>query len=160
MKKSISLLIICILAILLSGTLDNIWTKTAKSQSSPEQVEAILPRDIPWRDNLSIPGIETANVIGDPGNAELYVLRSKIAAKTMLPAHTHPDDRLTTVLTGVMYYGTGAKFSQANIQSYPSGSIVYTPAGTPHFLWAKDEETILQQTGMGPTEIEFIDRNE
>jgi len=123
--------------------------------SSPAQVQTIVPEDIPWEDNLSLEGIQTAKVIGDPGSPELYVLLNKMSEKTILPAHTHPDNRVTTVLSGVIYYGTG-EFNPKTAKSYPAGSIIYTPAQTPHYLWAKDGETIVQQTGIGATEIDFL----
>jgi len=123
--------------------------------SPPTQVKTVLLEDVEWEDNLDLEGIQTAKVIGNPGNAELYVLLSKMSQDAVLPAHTHPDDRLTTVLSGVMYYGTG-EFNPKAAKSYPAGSIIYTQAQTPHYMWAKDGETIMQQTGMGATEIDFL----
>ena len=72
-----------------------------------------------------------------------------------LAQNIHPDDRITTVISGVMYHGIGEENDPNNIQSYPAGSVVYTPAGTPHYMWAKDGQTVMQETGIGPTGIEF-----
>ena len=124
--------------------------------NSITQVKTILPEDVMWEDNLSLSGIQTAKVIGNPGNAELYVLLNKMSEKAVLPAHTHPDNRVTTVLSGVIYYGTG-EFNPETAKPYPTGSIIYTPAQTPHYLWAKDGETVIQQTGIGATEIDFLE---
>lgn len=79
-----------------------------------------------------------------------------MAAGVRFPAHTHPDARLTTVVSGVMYYGVGRRFGEVELKPYPAGSVVYTPAGTPHVMWAKDGETVMQETGYGPTGLEFI----
>ena len=65
------------------------------------------------------------------------------------------SDRITTVISGVMYYGVGGQSDLNSIQSYPAGSVVYTPAGTTHYIWAKDGEIVMQETGRGPTGIEF-----
>ncbi len=35
-------------------------------------------------------------------------------------------------------------------------SVVYTPAGVPHFMLAQDSETVVQETGFGPTGLRFI----
>lgn len=137
----------------------NVVKTPAVKSSVPKQVKGFLPGELPWEDNLNKDGIQTAIAIGNPSNAELYVLFNKMAPQTLLSAHTHPDDRITTVISGVMYYGTGKKFEPTKVKSYPTGSVVYTPAGASHFIWAKDGETIIQQTGIGPTEIEFLDQN-
>ena len=134
--------------------------QVVKSQStSSKKVQGILPSELQWQDNLSIDGIQTAFAIGNPANSEFYVLFNKVASKTILPAHNHPDDRLTTVISGTIYYGMGEKFDLANMKSYPEGSIIATPAGTPHYLGTKDKEATIQQTGIGPTEIEFLTLN-
>ena len=132
-------------------------SQIAKAKPSLTKVETILPEDVPWENNLDLAGVETAKVIGNPGNAELYVLLNKMQKGAVLPAHTHPDNRVTTVLSGQIYYGTGNKFERANVKPYPAGSIIYTPANTPHYLWAKNRETVMQQTGIGPTEIDFLE---
>ena len=153
-KQVVRLLTSSICLITLLGIL--VTNPIVKAQSnSATQVKTILLEDVRWEDNLKLPGIQTAKVIGNPGNPELYVLLNKMSAATILPAHTHPDNRVTTVLSGVVYYGTG-KFDSKTAKSYPAGAIIYTPAQTPHYLWAKDEETILQQTGIGATEIDFL----
>ena len=138
-----------LLAIFITGQI-------VEAKPNPTQIQTILPEDVRWEDNLSLEGIQTATVIGNPGNAELYVLLSKMSEGAILPTHTHPDDRITTVLSGVMYYGAG-EFNPETAKSYPAGSIVYTPAKTPHYMYAKDGETIMQQTGVGATEIDFLE---
>ena len=132
----------------------------AKSQPSlSKQVQGILPSELQWEDNLDMDGIKTAIAIGNPANPELYVLFNEVASRKVFPAHTHPDDRLTTVISGTMYYGIGEKYDSAKLKPYPVGSIISTPAGIPHFLGTKDEATVIQQTGFGPTEIEFLTSN-
>ena len=153
-KQRAGLLMGCICLGILCGVLFGDRIVTAKPNDST-QVQ-ILTEDIPWSDNLDLAGIKTAIVLGDPGDAELYVLLSKMSQETVLPVHTHPDDRVTTVLSGVMYYGMG-EFDPETAKPYEAGSIVYTPANTPHYLWAKDGETVMQQTGVGPTEIDFLE---
>lgn len=110
---------------------------------------------VEWRTNPNIAGIQSAIVVGDPASANLYAMLGKMDAGTVFPAHVHPDNRITTVVFGVMYYGVGEQFDPNNATAYPAGSIIYTAAGTPHFMWSKDGEAIAQETGFGPTGIAF-----
>lgn len=123
---------------------------------SAVESQAVVPDNIQWNPNSDIVGVESAIAIGDPAGSELYVLLGKMDEGTVFPAHVHPDNRITTVLSGVMYYGTGAQFEPDNAQSYPTGSVVYTPAGLPHYMWSKDGELVAQETGFGPTGLEFM----
>ena len=69
------------------------------------------------------------------------------------PSHTHPDDRITTFGCNVLR--VIGEFNLANVQPYPAGAGIYTPASTPHFMWAKNGETVMQETGNGPTGLKF-----
>lgn len=129
----------------------------AASDDSPQsaQVQVMLPDDRQWQDSPNIPGAQSAPAVGNPAAPQLYAVITKMTAGTIAPAHYHPEDRVTTVLSGVMYYGTGEKFNRELVQPYPAGSVVFTPAGTPHFMWTETGETIMQETGFGPTGMTF-----
>lgn len=159
MKKQffVRLLIIFISVILLSMTACNTWAeKSSDVPSSQTQVQSILPDDLQWRENSDIAGVQSATAVGDSSNPELYVLFGKMKEGVTFPAHTHPDDRVTTVISGVMYYGVGEQFDRTRVQPYPAGSVVYTPAGVPHFMQVQDGETVMQETGFGPTGLKFM----
>ena len=124
--------------------------------SGPEaQVQGVLPDDLQWRPHPTIAGVQSAIALGNPSNSELYVLFGKMETGATFPAHIHPDNRITTVLSGMMYYGIGEQLDLAHVQPYPAGSVVYTPAGAPHFMWAGDRETVMQEVGFGPTGLTF-----
>jgi quercetin dioxygenase-like cupin family protein len=74
----------------------------------------------------------------------------------MLP-HTHPEDRIYTVISGVFYIGFGREFDPKKLQAYGPGSIVILPGNTPHFHWAASGEYITQVSGSGPLGIEYVD---
>ncbi|MGF1514069.1 MAG: cupin domain-containing protein [Elainellaceae cyanobacterium] len=82
-----------------------------------------------------------------------------MAADTVFPAHRHPDPRITTVLSGVMHYGTGEAFDADKVQPYPAGSVVCTPANLPHFMWVSGE-AVMQETGFGPTGLSWVETGE
>jgi len=119
-------------------------------------LEAVLPSELEWEANPDVPGVQSAMGVGDSTQAELYVLFGKLVEGTVFPAHTHPDGRLSTVVSGVMYYGVGETPEDTDFRAYPAGSVVYTPAGVPHIMWAKDGEIVVQEAGFGPTGSEFV----
>ena len=105
-------------------------------------------------------GVESAAVIGDSSQEELYVMVGRLAEGVVFPVHTHPDARLSTVLSGTMYYGVGETFEDVEFTPYPAGSVVYTPPDTPHWMWARGGEIVVQESGFGPTESVFLGTNE
>ena len=55
-----------------------------------------------------------------------------------------------------MYCIAGEEFNHDLVRPYPAGSVVFTPAGTPHFMWTEAGETIMQEAGFGPTGMMFM----
>ena len=128
----------------------------SKESATQTQVQVALPDELQWQDSPGIPGAQSARAIGDPSAAQMYAVITKMTAGTVASAHVHPDDRITTVLSGVMYYGTGEEYSRDLVQPYPAGSVIFTPAGTPHFMWTESGQTIAQEAGVGPTGMDFV----
>jgi len=118
-------------------------------------IQTFVPPDLAWEDNPDVSGVQNAVGVGDPTQPELYTSFGKIEDGVKFPAHTHPDARITTVLSGIMHYGIGERFDRTRFEPYPAGSVIYTPPGTPHIMWAKSGEIVVQETGYGPTDIEF-----
>ena len=126
-----------------------------EKSGSEKRVEVFLPPQMEWEDNPEVPGVQNAAGVGDPTKKELYTSFGKIEEGVRFPAHTHPDARITTVLSGTMYYGVREGPDRVRFESYPAGSVIYTPPGVPHVMLAKDGEIIVQETGRGPTDLEF-----
>ncbi len=108
-----------------------------------------------WQANPRLPGVFNAPGAGNPAQPGLYAVFGRMDKGSRFPPHTHPDARLTTVMQGTMYLGTGAVFDEGQVKPYPAGSVVATPANTPHFMWAKDGVVVMQETGSGPTGMLF-----
>ena len=71
--------------------------------------------------------------------------------------HWHPDEwRTALVLSGTLYFGVGEQWDEGKLKAYPAGTFYSEPPRTPHYVWAKDGEVIIQTTGMGPTAINPI----
>lgn len=112
--------------------------------------QAMQPGEIAWTDT-PVPGVQSAVLAGQPQQPGLYILRVKLAKDARLMPHTHPDVRLTTVLSGEMSFGFGETFDPDRMKVYPAGSLIAIPANTPHYVWARSGEVIVQDTGAGPT---------
>jgi quercetin dioxygenase-like cupin family protein len=116
-----------------------------------------MPSDIVWKQPAVRPGPETAVTYGDPSKPGVYVLRVKFPAGFKLMPHFHPDEwRTGVVLSGNYYFGIGEQWDESKLRAYPPGTFFSEPKGTPHFVWAKDGEVIVQFTAMGPTGLTLI----
>jgi hypothetical protein len=50
----------------------------------------------------------------------------------------------------------GEQWDETKLKAYPAGTFFSDPKGTPHYIWAKDDEVIVQFTGVGPTAVTLI----
>jgi quercetin dioxygenase-like cupin family protein len=101
-------------------------------------------------------GAQTAVVAGDPTKYGPYVMRIKLPANTMIPAHTHDKAENVTVISGTMGLGMGKQADKSVGQQLPTGSFFRVPANTPHFAWT-ESDTIVQVNGMGPATMKMVE---
>ena len=129
---------------------------SAYAQSDSEAVVK-LPDQIEWKAPPMVGGASTAILYGDPTKAAAYVTRTKFPAGLKVMPHTHPDDwRTVVVLFGTIYFGLGDTWDEGKLKPFPAGTFFSEPKDTPHFVWAKDGEVIVQVTAMGPTATKMI----
>lgn len=131
----------------------------AASGSASAQTSApapIMPDTIKWASPPTLPGVQTAWVLGAADKPGPYLLRGKIAQGSRIPPHTHPEDRSGTVLSGTAYLGFSATFDESKAIAIPAGGVWVAPANVPHFIWAKDGEVVFQCGGTGPSATKFI----
>ena len=123
----------------------------AHAQGAADSI-VVMPQDIVWKSPPVGPGPATAVTFGDPTKPGPYVLRVKFPAGFKLMPHIHSDEwRTGVVLSGNYYFGIGEQWDESKLKVYPPGTFYSEPKGTPHFVWAKDGEVIVQITAMGPT---------
>jgi hypothetical protein len=114
-----------------------------------------LPNDIDFKAPVG-PGTQNAVLYGDPTKAGVYVQRTNSRRGPRL-CRTGPDEwRTAVVLSGTLYFGVGEQWDESKLKAYPAGTFYSEPPKTPHFVWAKDGEVIIQTTGMGPTGTTMI----
>ena len=118
---------------------------------------SILPEDIDWKSFPAFPSsARLAVLVGHPLEPGPYLIRVKAASGAKLMSHSHPEDRIYTVMSGVFYIGLGDQFDGDKVQAYPPGSVIVLPGNTPHFHYAKSGEYVTQVTGIGPLGIEYM----
>ena len=65
--------------------------------------------------------------------------------------HTHPDERIVTVLSGNFYLGAGPTFDESKAKELKAGSVIVVPPNVVHWGFAKDSEVTIQEIGVGPS---------
>jgi quercetin dioxygenase-like cupin family protein len=109
-----------------------------------------------WGDYPGIAGIKRMVVYGDPSKQGVYVIRAKFSPGVMSMPHTHPEDRIATVIRGTWWSSTGPDFAPDKTEPMRPGAYMLHPAGEAHFDGAKDEEVVVQLIGVGPSGTKFI----
>jgi len=151
MKKLIQLSVGVVIAALL-----NVVNVSAQGLPN-KQFGTINQEDIKWLPFAAFPPqARLAVLVGNPKLPGPYVTRVKIPAGVILMPHTHPEDRIYTVISGVFYIGLGTKFDASKLKAYPPGSVIVLPGNTPHFHWAKSGEYVTQITAYGPLGINYV----
>jgi len=144
----------------------NTLNKDAKKETArPHQpgqsdFRAILSEEIDWKPFAAFPpSARLAVLVGQPLQAGPYTIRVKLPGGVKLMPHSHPEDRVYTVISGVFYIGLGDQFDADKLKAYPPGSVIILPGNTPHFHWAKSGEYVTQVSAIGPLGLEYIDSN-
>jgi quercetin dioxygenase-like cupin family protein len=116
--------------------------------------------DLKFAPSKVVPGAFQAVVWGNPAKpGEPYVVRNRFTPGTFSPPHFHPETRYITVLKGTWWVGSGPKFDKDATTPVPAGSTVVHHANQIHWDGAKDEETIVQIIGVGPSATVRVDES-
>jgi quercetin dioxygenase-like cupin family protein len=130
----------------------------AMAQTDPAGFVHTTPDQIKWTNSSVIPpGGQNAIMYGNPRKAEPFITRVKLPADYKIQPHTHPEERVYTVISGTFYIGFGDKFDPARLEAFPVGSVFIVPAGASHFHWTRSGEAVVQISGVGPSGTEYVD---
>lgn len=102
-------------------------------------------------------GIQTRVLKGDPTKAGLYTIQLTVPENTKIEAHTHPDDRVATVVSGTWQIGYGSRFDEKNLKALPPGSFYMEPPSVAHFARTGNQPVVVQITGYGPTGTKYTE---
>lgn len=121
----------------------------ASAQSDGPKI--ILPDALGWAGPPQLPALKAAWMLGAEHQPGPYILRVRLAENGLIPPHTHPDERNTTVLSGTIHVGFGASFEPGRVVAVPAGAVYVVPANVPHYIWARDGNAEYQEAGVGAT---------
>ena len=132
---------------------------TSLAERSKKEIVGLTPDQVRW---FTPPyyndGRQRAQLFGDSGEGGTWIDRVKIPGGARVLAHTHPQDELVTVIEGIWYLGEGAKFDAAKLKGYPAGSFIIIPAGIPHFVAAKEGTVVVQPSGIGKFQTDYLEK--
>lgn len=147
------------LILVISFTISAITTVSAQTTTPA----AIVSDALDWISPAPIAGLKFTWIDGNETEPGLYVLRVKLESGAKIPPHSHPDQRLSTVLSGTLYVGFGEAFDEfadeKKLLAIEAGDAYLVPAQTAHFIWAKHGDVEYQETGIGPTATQIIKKN-
>jgi len=120
--------------------------------TAAQQVDATAatPESVKWNP-APFPGIMIAVAAGNPTATGMYAIFVKFAPGAKAQPHTHPDQRIVTVLSGTIRVGIGPEINEGKAAVLRPGSVVIIPADAPHYGWTTEGEAILQEVGTAPT---------
>jgi len=102
-------------------------------------------------------GVSTKVLFGDPSKAGFYTIVLSVPAHTTIPAHSHRDDRVATVVSGTWQFGYGDRFDERALKRLPPGSVYSEPGGGNHFARTDTEPVLVEISGFGPTDTHYVD---
>jgi len=123
---------------------------------SPSEINALATVNA-GAGTSGVSGIQTRTLKGDASKSGIYTIQLTIPANVRIQAHTHPDDRVATVISGTWYIGYGAKFDESKLKPLTAESFYTEPPGVAHFAKTGNEPVVLQITGNGPTGTEYVE---
>ncbi|MDX8354056.1 cupin domain-containing protein [Cognatiyoonia sp. IB215182] len=120
-----------------------------------QDIEKMTLTDMTLNPHPQFEDVSAAFLTGRFDQEGLYAANSVLGAGAVFPPHHHNDDRLSVVIEGTMYLGTGDTVNPANEQEFPAGSVALTPAGTVHYMVARSGDVRILEIGSGPSATDF-----
>jgi glucose/arabinose dehydrogenase/quercetin dioxygenase-like cupin family protein len=134
-------------------------TVVAETQVAEPQIR-LNPDDIQTmvqaQKTAARPGPASVTLNGDSTKAGVYTVQVTLPAHTIVPPHTHRDNRTVYVVSGTLYVGYGEKRDAAALKTLPPGSYYTEPAATPHYTETRDGPVVIVITGVGPSDTHLI----
>ena len=126
---------------------------------TPSEIDSISPTAA-GAGTSGVGGIQTRLLKGDPNKPGLYTIQLTVPANTKIEAHTHPDDRVATVISGTWQIGYGTAFDEKKLKALVPGSFYTEPPNVAHFARTGNTAVMVQITGYGPTGTTYVGRGQ
>jgi len=126
------------------------------SRLTPAEIEA-LPSTGGGTGTSGLQAIRTRVLYGNPDQAGLYTIRLTIPRRVRIEAHSHPDERVATVISGTWSFCFGNRHEENRLKALPEGSFYTEPANELHSARTGERPVVLEITGVGPTATTYLD---
>ena len=125
--------------------------------AAPAGTIQLQPDAIAWSPGSPAmpPGTQVAVLEGDPKAARFFTIRLKVPAGSRLAPHWHPRDERVTVISGMVAVSFGEAIDEAALTRFGPGAFYVNPANSRHYVLFV-EDSVVQVTGIGPWEVNFI----
>ncbi len=119
----------------------------ARAEVDPKAI-LLTPSDkIEWKGDK----VKSAVLYGDPKKeGSVYVMLLRWPANFNTRPHSHPKDRMITVLEGTLWVGTGAKYHPETNTPVKAGGFLVDVADQIHYEVTKDDGALIEIVGVGP----------
>jgi len=144
-----------ILSPLLLLTVGATQTTNPGQRLTPPEISSMTPTGA-GAGTSGVGGIQTRILKGDPNKPGLYTIQLTVPANTKIEAHTHPDDRVATVVSGSWQIGYGTAFDEKKLKALVPGSFYTEPPSVAHFARTGNTAVMIQITGYGPTGTTYV----
>ena len=132
------------------------WSAATCLFAADAGFHSVTPDQIAWKELRKSPPLHRAMIHGVQEQAGSFTFRVRAAAGHKLLPHTHPDERVITVLEGTYWSAVGDTWDEAKLIAFPRGSLYVVPAGVPHYSAVLEGETVFQESGTGPSRNDMI----
>jgi quercetin dioxygenase-like cupin family protein len=142
-------------AAMLSASIAVLAPVSSRAADAPA-FHAVTPDQIAWKEIRKAPPLFRAFLQGDQEQPGPFTFRVRAAAGHKLAPHTHPDDRVITVIRGTYWSAVGDRWDDAKLIAFPAGSFYVVPAGVAHYSAVLEGETEFQESGIGPSRNDMV----
>ena len=109
----------------------------------------LAPDDLDWGEASDTTTV--VDIAGDNETAGMYAYRVRFPEGFRNQPHFHPDNRIVTIISGILHVGFGNEFDEGAMRALPAGSVWTEPGDQPHFVSAQDGGVVIQVIGVGPS---------
>jgi quercetin dioxygenase-like cupin family protein len=128
----------------------------ARAEIDPKALSVIPFDKLEFKGKEGAP--QTATVFGDTTKPGMYGVVIKWPPHTGSRPHSHPNARYITVLSGVWWVNTGAKYSPDTMVPMKPGAFIIHHPDQIHYDGTKDDPAMIYIVGMGPAPL--VDREQ
>lgn len=119
---------------------------------NPQALRYTLPENIPWVASTTLPGVDSATLVGDPAKPGFYVILNRFHPGSFTRPHYHDNDRHIMVVSGTWWVATGPTFAPESTVPMKPGSFVVHTGREVHYDGARagGENAVVMIFGNGP----------